>query len=425
MKLFYARKNAVKMMKSHYEIVFNSCWDNSFVASAPLIIRERQPPRMDFVLSRYCLFSNAFLNKLFRKIILDDEEGKRTLGISRYQVIQVHSKTHRIGTVFLYLFVDETSVETSPGFTISFEMEVLCRGMTFRTSEGIIKHETIAKKQRFEASWRSFKTFFSGLKQSQLLGVVFQSGQDAEFGSTKCRLRDHFARKTSSTIASYFPADRAKVKCQDRYEQLGIFHPVQMDYPLNKTTEVVPLDTSVVDEDIERAMAMSRGEAELEEAIERSKRESHKHHNVDLTGDDDLQRAIESSMSDNNSIKKHKTWQPSDGDLEQAIKNSLKDAKSTSRTGTFPQSGVVDLASESDDEVQIIFDSKPPAKKSEVVELLDDFPRQEEEDGLSRIKRKDPPEKNSDFESKRQATPSLEEKRRLAAEAAARRFASK
>ena len=363
------------------------------------------------------------MNKLFRKIILDDEEGKRTLGISRYQVIQVHSKTHRIGTVFLYLFVDETSVETSPGFTISFEMEVLCRGMTFRTSEGIIKHETIAKKQRFEASWRSFKTFFSGLKQSQLLGVVFQSGQDAEYGSTKCRLRDHFVRKTSSTIASYFPADRAKVKCQDRYEQLGIFHPVQMDYPLNKTTEVVPLDTSVVDEDIERAMAMSRGEAELEEAIERSKRESHKHHNVDLTGDDDLQRAIESSMSDNNSIKKHQTW-VSNGDLEQAIKNSLQD-ENTSRTGTFPQSGVVDLASESDDEVQIIFDSKPPAKKSEVVELLDDFPRQEEEDGLSRIKRKDPPEKNSDSESKRQATPSLEEKRRLAAEAAARRFASK
>ena len=416
MKLFYARKNAVKMMKSHYEIVFNSCWDNSFVASAPLIIRERQPPRMDFVLSRYCLFSNAFLNKLFRKIILDDEEGKRTLGISRYQVIQVHSKTHRIGTVFLYLFVDETSVETSPGFTISFEMEVLCRGMTFRTSEGIIKHETIAKKQRFEASWRSFKTFFSGLKQSQLLGVVFQSGQDAEYGSTKCRLRDHFARKTSSTIASYFPADRAKVKCQDRYEQLGIFHPVQIDCPVG---------TSVVDddEDIERAMAMSRGEAELEEAIERSKRESHKHHNVDLTGDDDLQRAIESSMSDNNSIKKHQTW-VSNGDLEQAIKNSLQD-ENTSRTGTFPQSGVVDLASESDDEVQIIFDSKPPAKKSEVVELLDDSPRRGKEDGLSRIKRKDPPEKNSDFESKRQATPSLEEKRRLAAEAAARRFASK
>ena len=255
--------------------------------------------------------------------------------------------------------------------------------------------------------------------------MVFQSGQDAEYGSTKCRLRDHFVRKTSSTIASYFPADRAKVKCQDRYEQLGIFHPVQIDYPLNKTTEVVPLDTSVVDEDIERAMAMSRGEAELEEAIERSKRESHKHHNVDLTGDDDLQRAIESSMSDNNSIKKHQPWQPSDGDLEQAIKNSLKDANSTSRTGTFPQSQVVDLASESDDEVQIIFDSKPPAKKSEVVELLDDLPRREKEDGLSRIKRKDPPEKSSDSEIKRQATPSLEEKRCLAAEAAARRFASK
>ena len=248
--------------------------------------------------------------------------------------------------------------------------------------------------------------------------MVFQSGQDAEYGSTKCRLRDHFVRKTSSTIASYFPSDRAKVKCQDRYEQLGIFHPVQIDCPVG---------TSVADddEDIERAMAMSRGEAELEEAIERSKRESHKHHNVDLTGDDDLQRAIESSMSDNNSIKKHQPWQPSDGDLEQAIKNSLKDANSTSRTGTFPQSQVVDLASESDDEVQIIFDSKPPAKKSEVVELLDDLPRREKEDGLSRMKRKDPPEKNSEFESKRQATPSLEEKRRLAAEAAARRFASK
>ena len=101
-----------------------------------------------------------------------------------FRLVQISCLKKAGGTVFLYLCINDSSL--SKGSGLSFSVEIRCRGMSCRTEEGLVQHETVAKSKKFEAAWRKFDIDYPFESQSRLLAVVFQSGQDSEFGGIVC-----------------------------------------------------------------------------------------------------------------------------------------------------------------------------------------------------------------------------------------------
>eukprot|EP00977_Amphora_coffeiformis_P029141 scaffold39010_cov183-Amphora_coffeaeformis.AAC.1 len=101
------------------------------------------------------------------------------------RVVQIDCRASGGGTVFLYLCIDEAELQRQgcKKNGISFSVQANCRGMSCRTAEGLLAHETVAKGKKFEAAWRRYSAEFVQEKESRLLMVLYQSGQDAEFGT--------------------------------------------------------------------------------------------------------------------------------------------------------------------------------------------------------------------------------------------------
>lgn len=101
-----------------------------------------------------------------------------------YRLIQIKNE----GTIFLYLVLNNHALigQGLDRSGISFTVQAECRGMLCRTELGLQQHETIAKGKKFQAAWRRYKCDFFGEKKSRLLLVLVQSGQDMEFNSIVC-----------------------------------------------------------------------------------------------------------------------------------------------------------------------------------------------------------------------------------------------
>ena len=107
-----------------------------FVSDAPLFIRERSKvPRMDLVMQAFCLSPCRRVN--------EHREQKVLLQESMFRLVE----TKCSGTIFLYLVVNESEMKKQnleiSGISISVEAN--CRGMSCRTDQGLLQHETVAK----------------------------------------------------------------------------------------------------------------------------------------------------------------------------------------------------------------------------------------------------------------------------------------
>jgi hypothetical protein len=393
-----------------------------FVADAPLLIRELPcAPRMDRVLQKFCLNQNQG-----RKKVLLDDSSEQTYSEPLFRVLQIDYLANRGGTVFLYLCVNDELVQRTRGkdFCVSFSMEATCRGMMCRTEDGFLPHETVSKGKKFEAAWRRYSCEFKNERKSRLLMVLVQSGQDAEMGAVNVvRLADDGRKENScKSVANYFPvapdtngssATSKKVE-HDEYETLGVFNATDLagssfsGFSQIGVTVADTLDQRVgghqhtFDLDLERALALSRGDLEIQEVLERSQKDvkqpsvaSRNHDDVSGANfDQDLERAILAST------KPQMTFSQ---ELEKAMRLSLQESKRPSMVsyGGLGSDSMVDL-------VSCKQDVKRRKTDPEMVEIIDN------------LHAETAPGKGS--ESRKEGMVTQDERRKLTAEAAMKRF---
>lgn len=296
-----------------------------FVSDAPLVIRELDSvPRMDAVIEQYCLAPKSHMTgQGIHKILLEEE--------SLFRIFQVDCRASGGGIVMLHLCVNEMELEKQDlkNDGISFSIQANCRGMSARTEEGLLQHETIAKGKKFEAAWRRYSSEFIGETKSRLLLVLYQSGQDTEFGGITCK-RTAKPRKLGYHSSKNLMDDFVGIPPKDEYNIRGIFNPPKNSraYYLSNSLEANDVPAMFLDdhdEQLERALAESRGDVMLQQTLEES-----------LRVDDDLQKALILSKKTiylpvddlNRDTQSQASWAQSgccyDDDISTAIKLSLE-----------------------------------------------------------------------------------------------------
>jgi Calpain family cysteine protease/Ubiquitin interaction motif len=315
-----------------------------FVSDAPLMIRELpNVPRMDAAFQTFCLqpppvSSSSQRHQGVRKVVLEEETS--------YRLVQVDCRGNHGGVVFLYLCIAQNKADENRSTGLSFSVEANCRGMSCRTENGLLDHDTVTKGKKFEASWRQYSTEFIGEDQSRLLLVLYQSGQDTEFGSIKCK-RIPTPRKMGSASSSmeqqatldHFllkaASDLSLAKATKLYDTRGIFHPMAGNDAFELSGKLPPAHASLerdmsfhqaVDDELERALALSRGDVELQQALEMSRNnpltqtQNSGHHD-----DTALRQVLELSRNEAKVTQYVSIDDDSDNDddLAQAIKLSL------------------------------------------------------------------------------------------------------
>ena len=267
-----------------------------FVSDAPLIIHELDnAPRMDAVMEQYCLAPMSPMTRQgIHKILLEDLVCR---------IFQVDCRGSHGGIVMLYLCINETELQKQ-GLGrdgISFSVQASCRGMSARTEEGLLQHETIAKGKKFEAAWRNYSADFIGETKSRLLLVLYQSGQDTEFGSIACK-RIEKPQKLGN--ASEKPLDDfLGLSPKDEYATRGMFNPPKdsQAYFLSPSLESKHTPTMYFDahdEQLERALAESRGDVMLQQALQQSLRQDGSTTMLSNNGDKLLARGLAESSGD-------------------------------------------------------------------------------------------------------------------------------
>ena len=232
-----------------------------FVSDAPLLIKEiPSVPRLDQVIQKFCLSPSRSLSC---------QQGARTVLVDGpcFRLIQINCLKKGGGTVFLYICIDDASLQKGSGLSLS--VEIRCRGMSCRTEEGLLQHETVAKSKKFEAAWRKFDIEYPFETQSRLLAVIFQSGQDSQFGSVVCkRVRTLKTNPKPKSILEGFIGEATRRK--EEYFNRGIFNGVEGNaaYELSNDVEakshpftvndMAALDINpTVDLELQQALALS------------------------------------------------------------------------------------------------------------------------------------------------------------------------
>lgn len=409
-----------------------------FVADAPVMIRELEhTPRMDKTLNKL-FFAPKNPNKTLKstvmgtssrrgvqgaqRVIYADTEGKRRYGEPLFRVVQIDYLPNEGGTVFCYLAINDKLLQRRKelqDYSVSLSIEATCRGMICRTADGLPQHTTVAKGKKFEAAWRKFACSFENENKSRLLMVLVQSGQSTEFGHIKCEeLASTGVSSTiggaekEGTLTNFLGVSAASKLSRARdtrnYEEWGIFNSVAFDDASffqrnlpNPVSSVPIIDLGgfsgaggefihvAVDQDLERALEMSEQDADLQRAIEQSK----------------------ASQGDNGGNNTDSTYQR---DLELAMKLSEQQSKADPTcTGEFKGN------------------ESSAMKSPEIVDLLDDDDDDDEKDATPSLKEnvesgydeaRESSSANSGTGSKK--VDDAAERRRLAAEAALKRFAS-
>lgn len=445
-----------------------------FVSDMPLLIRELPSvPRMDMAMQRFCLESSnevaPWNNSLLynddpwfkrgrqgtKRILLDDGDNSSltSSGESSYRIYFIDCLANGGGTAFVYLCVNGDLIKrrsnlASNGVDISFSVEVNCRGMMCRTEDGLLVHETVSKGKKFEAAWRRFKCDFYGEQKSRLLMVLFQSGQDTEMGSIKCERINHLGnatnkqqsiiteRQSNNTLNKYWNVEQSKiskpavngVNSVDDYPTRGIFNPTSRSF--------LPR-SAFARNDVQKAASLVRFaeensstfiDVELEQAIQRSRRDAIsdarcadgacRENSRFAAEDQDLERAIRASMKEQNAPPSSaSTNHPSttisssnnntfSQELDKAIRISLQDQKSTLARGGNDDGNNTKKSNSDDNEHENA--KRKAASNDEVIEIIDSTPQHCTYEG----------------DTSKQSPIDLAQKRKLAAEAAVKRFKS-
>jgi hypothetical protein len=208
------------------------------VSDSPLLVEElRQPPKMNVALQKFCFggkvmsLSNAGTSRHIgmqgtKSVLLECKVNKSYF----YRILRVDCLAGGGGTVLLFLAVNDECLPTKSE-EISFSIEINCRGMVVRSSNGLENHDVITKGKKFEAAWRRFSLSFAGENKSRLLAAVVQGGQDYQLGSIICRKLEAGPSATgplSKYMNSTKPSDRVLLidKFQ-KYEDFGVFASVE------------------------------------------------------------------------------------------------------------------------------------------------------------------------------------------------------
>jgi len=341
-----------------------------FVADSPVLIRELEyVPHMDTTLNKlfFCSRSSAINANTMgtsssrgiqgsKIVILEDKEGRRMYGEPIFRVYKVDYLGSDGGVVFIYLAVNDALLQSRgiKNFAVSLSVEATCRGMMCRTCEGLQQHETIAKGKKFEAAWRKFSCAFDDERRSRLLMVLVQSGVSTEMGTITCeKLATLYGGSTTSSMKGGNLLDSFSGVTGDRddYESQGIFHPVacndssvfQRSHNYSAgSTGVIDISAagqnSEADRDLEKALAMSRQDTDLQRAIEASANnttdKSREHTFSDY--EKDMEAAIAASMALENSTNTCPTSSAASGgsDIDSSYFNDLELATKLSAQGT-------------------------------------------------------------------------------------------
>lgn len=356
-----------------------------FVTDCPVMIRELcNPPRMDIALKKLFFAPKDLRDSLkasvvgtssrrgiqgAQHVVFADTEGKRKYGEPAFRVMQIDYLANEGGVVFVYLAINDRLIaqhQELQGYSLSLSIEATCRGMTCRTADGLPQHETIAKGKKFEAAWRRYTCSFENERKSRLLMVLVQSGQSTEFGHVKCeKLVPPNNTGGANALIDFLGVSPALSRGRDDYDKMGIFNPVAFDFGATFFQRNLPTlsDSSVAtvdlggfsgggddqpsnDQDLERALALSRQEANLQRAIEESKYDvfvgSQKLPSSSTTStfDSDMAAAIAASVASTSTLDTGGET-ASDRDLELAMKLSKEESMG-------PE--IVDLLGDNDDD---------------------------------------------------------------------------
>jgi len=345
-----------------------------FVSDAPLSIREmEQVPRMDIALLKFCLEAPPTTNKQrIRKVLVAD---------SSYQIIQVDCRGNGGGIIYLYLCVNEEKLgivqKGHVNSGLSFSVEATCRGMSCRTEAGLLEHEIIAKGKKFEASWRRYSAEFITEQKSRLLLVLYQSGQDTEFGGIHCKpiiapkkLDDNMVTHQQTTLKAFLDTIYSNVDPDsEAYTRRGVFNAVSGNTAFSMAEK---FHTSHNDDVVMNGFACNLEDGhdnfDLEHALAISLSENQYQQDVTIENDIEFQKVLELSRKDTkensticlsideegpgNKAGNNPTDSPSvitntnaysyENDLERAIQLSLKQENQSREAST-----IIDLTEES------------------------------------------------------------------------------
>lgn len=264
-----------------------------FVSNAPIMVRELpKVPRLDLAFHQFCLQEKT-LNSLpgqAKRQILYENDFFRVLKLDCTGCWVNDYMEPCGGTIFIYLHVDQKKLQlknhTSTGADgFSFTIHITCRGMSVRTEDGLIQQEKIKSdtpRQKFKAAWRKYMVKFHNETKPRLLLTLFKSGVDSELGLIQClpslngnRLLGNLKKKITDHIKG--------IKANgSEYETRGIFAAVDNivkfhpDNNMNNLSGIFiqNLENSFSnDVQFEMALALSKEESELKQAIEKSKKD--------------------------------------------------------------------------------------------------------------------------------------------------------
>jgi len=220
------------------------------VSDAPLLVRELPKiPQMNKVLQQYCFgrqvvsLSNAGTSQH------RGTQGTRVvlLDTSLFKIMRIDCLAGGGGTVLVYLIVDDDKFSqldpSKQAESISFCIEVNCRGMACRTAEGLEAHVVVSKGKKFEASWRRFSLSYSKENKSRLLAAVVQGGQDFQMGSVKCSLLKQDAQSAASGPMSKFVNSKKGAHVKPSVEKRKCRFANYKDFGLYSSTQTPPNST--------------------------------------------------------------------------------------------------------------------------------------------------------------------------------------
>ncbi len=206
------------------------------VSDSPLLVQELpKPPPMNIALQKFCFgekimsLSNAGTSRHrgvqgTKTVLLECRVNTTYL----FKVLQIDCLAGGGGTVLLYLVVNDVYLPQSTEM-ISFSIEINCRGMVCRSSNGLENHEVISKGKQFEAAWRRFSLTFVSETKSRMLAAVVQGGQDFQMGTIKCRSGAIGKANTSGLLTQHMtilkPSTTTDIR-NDRfvkYEDFGVY----------------------------------------------------------------------------------------------------------------------------------------------------------------------------------------------------------
>lgn len=342
-RLVLNRRNRTKMIVMPVSFGHPAATDEGlsfvvrFVSDSPLLVRElAELPRMHVVTQKFCFGGKSMSLGVAGTSRHRGWHGSKTVLLERtidadflFRVIRVDCLAGDGGTVLFYMVVNDTCFsELSPSQqqqAISFSLEVNCRGMTFRTANGIEKHDVISKGKQFEAAWRRFSQKFTSESKSRLLAALVQSGQDYQVGSIKCNVLP--PKKTSNLETSI---QREMKHNFENYEEYGIFAAVETppnQLSINKgqhgSIDALIDFHPIVDSDLSLALQKSREEyrAKIAKKVDDVTMSTCQSPEIELSVTDSI---LESAIIA--SIKSAPTQSSSteDDDIKKAIELSLK-----------------------------------------------------------------------------------------------------